>query len=279
MASKSEKWETVGLGRGAISSLLAGVWSAITSGFPEGTWHHTPISSLEQVANKKVNNLFKWGRGSDQKHQNITIIAFQIFPSKINRPKIYKIGTPPLYLAVHLMIAWYHQGIIRYQRHINGSRHFLGIECRLVKISNGELQSIALRKQKSSTSFWWDCTMSMLTDALFVEFANNLFKWRIRWIWSAPIFTFLDRRLRPMTILIVGRRGGEVGDMKLFCRRFAAAPQRVRMWGEHLETCAKGKWGRLLNNLGAQAYTSPHYWTTSGSLPLPNPIKFAKKIF
>ena len=72
-----------------------------------------------------------------------------------------------------------------------------------------------------------------------------------------------------MTILIVGEGGEEVGDMKLFCRRFAAAPQRVRMWGEHLETCAKGKWGRLLNNLGAQAYTSPHYWTTSGSLPLP----------
>ena len=78
--------------------------------------------------------------------------------------------------------------------------------------------------------------MSMLTDALFVEFANNLFKWRIRWIWSAPIFTFLDRRLRPMTILIVGRRGGEVGgrggevgDMKLFCRRFAANPSRKKI--------------------------------------------------
>ena len=64
--------------------------------------------------------------------------------------------------------------------------------------------------------------MSMLTDALFVEFANNLFKWRIRWIWSAPIFTFLDRRLRPDDNIDSGGVRGEVGDMKLFCRRFAA---------------------------------------------------------
>ena len=83
--------------------------------------------------------------------------------------------------------------------------------------------------------------MSMLTDALFVEFANNLFKWRIRWIWSAPIFTFLDRRLRPMTILIVGRRGGEVGDMKLFCRRFAANPSRKKILRKYEDVEEKKK--------------------------------------
>ena len=51
--------------------------------------------------------------------------------------------------------------------------------------------------------------------------ANNLFKWR-RGIWSLPIFTFLDRRLRPDDNIDSGGGRGEVGDMKLFCRRFAA---------------------------------------------------------
>ena len=44
-----------------------------------------------------------------------------------------------------------------------------------------------------------------------------------------PIFTFLDRRLRPDDNIDSGGGRGEVGDMKLFCRRFAANPSRKKI--------------------------------------------------
>ena len=58
---------------------------------------------------------------------------------------------------------------------------------------------------------------------------------------AVPIFTFLDRRLRPDDNIDSGERGGEVGDMKLFCRRFAAAPQkRVRKCEKLCESMKDG---------------------------------------
>ena len=50
-----------------------------------------------------------------------------------------------------------------------------------------------------------------------------------------PIFTFLDGRLRPDDNIDSGGRRGEVGDMKLFCRRFAAPQKRVRKCGKLCE--------------------------------------------
>ena len=66
-AKKNRNSPIVGPHEGAISSLLAGVWSAITQRFSGGNL--APDSDLlgSQVANKKVNNLFKWGMGGDRK--------------------------------------------------------------------------------------------------------------------------------------------------------------------------------------------------------------------
>lgn len=73
-----------------------------------------------------------------------------------------------------------------------------------------------------------------------------MFKWRRGDLVGLPIFTFLDRRLRPDDNIDSGGGGGEVGDMKLFCRRFAAASQkRVRKCGKLCESMKDGKFAEI----------------------------------
>ena len=71
-SEKNQNSQIVGSHGGAISSLLAGVWSAITQRFSGGNLAPTSYLLRSQVANKKVNNLFKWGMGGRPKNTEIS---------------------------------------------------------------------------------------------------------------------------------------------------------------------------------------------------------------
>ena len=71
MRQLQKKWnsQTGGSHEGAISSLLAAVWSAITEGFPEGTWHPTPISSDRKWPTRRSTICLSGEWGAPRKHQ------------------------------------------------------------------------------------------------------------------------------------------------------------------------------------------------------------------